>query len=93
MLVVVIHCCREEQLQQEIIKLKGKAEVLKVDVAKETEKKQDARRKLHATDQKIIEERHLQSVLIQGWDKEREDSREERLEDMQVIKQLETKVS
>eukprot|EP00090_Calanus_glacialis_P006351 TRINITY_DN14958_c0_g1_i3.p1 TRINITY_DN14958_c0_g1~~TRINITY_DN14958_c0_g1_i3.p1 ORF type:complete len:247 (-),score=105.47 TRINITY_DN14958_c0_g1_i3:25-765(-) len=83
---------RVEQLQQEIFKLKGKAEVLKVDVAKETEKKQDSRRKLHETDEKLIAERHLQSVLRQEWDKERKDSREERVENKQVIKQLETKI-
>ena len=82
-----------EQLQQETFKLKEKAAVLKVGVAKETEKKQDSRRKLHETDQKIIEERHLQSELKQEWDKQREDSKEERVEDKQVIKQLETKVS
>ena len=67
--------------------------MLKVDVAKETEKKQDSRRKLHETDQKLIEDRHLQSVLRQEWDKEREEAREERGEDKQVIKHLETKVS
>ena len=66
--------------------------MLKVDVAKETEKKQDSRRKLHAIDQKIIEERHLQSVLRQEWNKEKKDSGEERVENKQVIKQLETKV-
>ena len=80
-------------MQQEIFKLKGKAEVLKVDVAKETEKKQDSRRKLHETDEKLIAERHLQSVLRQEWGKEKEEAREERVEDKQVINQLETKVN
>ena len=73
--------------------MKGKVAELKVDVAKKTEVKQDTRRKLLENDQKLIRERQFQSELRKEWDKEKEEAREERVKDKQVIKQLGTKVS
>ena len=89
----MIYRCRVEQLQQEIFKLKGRAAELKVDIAKEAEEKQNDRRKLIETDQNLIGERQLQLMMRQEWDKEKEDAREERVKDKQVIKHLESKVS
>ena len=73
--------------------MKGKVAEFKVDVAMETELKQDTRRKLIETDEKLIRERQFQSELRKEWDKEKEEAREERVKDKQVIKQLGTKVS